>query len=156
MNKKLLFTTLVAAFLLSAAAIAVADVSAPIVGTANGAGKLESSGPVNVKATVNPKLTLTITTPDAGQSVDFGAVDPGSVIGGKTVSLQVNSNKDYSLAKSVAGDNVAIGLATSLAAATTGVKGAGAPISDAYSINVPWDTAPAAYTATVQYTVTQN
>ncbi len=156
MNKKLLFTTLVAAFLLSAAAFAVADVSAPIVGTDNGAGKLESSGPVNVKATVNPKLTLTITTPDAGQSVDFGAVDPGSVIGGKTVSLQVNSNKDYSLAKSVSGDSTEIGLATTLAAATTGVKGAGAPVNDAYSINVPWDTAPAAYSATVQYTVTQN
>jgi len=151
----MLLSVLAVALLLSAAAYATADVSAPIVGTLNGSGKLEASGPVSVKAKVNPKLTLTITTPDASQTVDFGAVDPGTATGGKSVGLSVNSNKDFTVASAVTGQSAEIGLATA-GLGTSGTAGQNRTFTDNYSINVPWATAPGDYLATVTYTVTQN
>ena len=146
MKRSIIFGSLVAALLLSAAAYA----------TANTVILAGPTGPVAVKATVSPKITLTIDTPDATQSVDFGvAVDPGTVIGGKTVNLSVDSNKDFTLAKTVSGANLELGLVTTLPGSSVGAKGKAVPFADAYSINVPWNTVPAAYTATVQYTVTQ-
>jgi hypothetical protein len=115
-----------------------------------------ASGTVNVNATVNPKITLTLDTPDAAQSVAFGAIDPGAVVGGKTVNVSVNSNKAFDLAKASAGDVALLGLSTSLGDQTAVGKGMNVPFTDNYSINVPWTTDPGAYSATVQYTVTQN
>ena len=151
MKRSIIFGSLVAALLLSAAAYATAE-SVTIAGTAGSA-----TGPVAVKATVNPKLSLTIVTPDASQSVDFGgAVDPGTVIGGKTVSLSIDSNKDFSLTKSASGNVAELGLLTTLPATSAGLKGKNVPFTDAYSIDVPWTTLPAVYAASVQYTVTQH
>ena len=152
MKKSVLLGTLVVAVLLSAAAYATADVATY---TAPVATPRTTSGTVNVSATVNPKLTLTITTPLAAQAVDFGAVDPGAAVGPQTVSLSVSSNKPFDLGKTVVGD-VPIGLTTTLSTSSANAKTAATPFSDAYSINVPWTTAPGTYTASVQYTVTQN
>ena len=152
MKKHALLGVVVVAVLLGAVAYATADsVTYPGAGSPSAA-----SGTVTVKTTVNPKITLTVATPDAAQSVDFGAVDPGSVIGGKTVNLTVNSNKAFDLSKVTAGQNALIGLATTLANSAANAKGAAIPFVDNYSINVPYTTDPGAYTATVQYTVTQN
>jgi len=146
-KNRALLGAMVVAVLLGAAAYATADTqtfSAPAAGT------------VLVKASVNPKLKLTIGTPDALQSVNFGAVDPGVAVGGKTVNLLVDSNKDFAIAKSVTGDVALLGLSTTQALSVDGTKGKDVSFSDAYSINVPWDTAPGTpYNASVVYTVTQ-
>lgn len=154
MKKALLISALAVAVVFGVATYATAD-SVTHDGTTISPGIQQAQGSVNVAAVVNPKITLTITTPDAAQSVNFGAVDPGSVIGGKAVNLSVNSNKAFTLAKSVSGQNAAIGLSTSLAGSTGNAKGAAIPFVDNYSINVPYTTDPGNYTATVQYTVTQ-
>lgn len=152
MNRKMLFSTLVAAFLLSAAAYAVADISAPIVGTGT---PLSAAGSVTVTATVAPKLILTITTPEAVQTVDFATVDPGTTTGVKTVSLDVKSNKAYSITKNITGSAALMGLSTSLANSTGNVKTAGQTFNDNYQLTVPWTTDPGPLSANVQYTVTQ-
>ena len=153
MKNRALLGAMVVAVLLGAAAYATAD-TAVVTGT--GAPRA-GAGTVTVNASVNPKLTLTLATPDAAQTVDFGAVDPGVAVGGKTVNLLVSSNKDFGISKSITGVGVAaLGLNTTLADASGIGKGSAIPFSDAYSINVPWTTVPAAYTASVVYTVTQN
>lgn len=154
MKRALLTSVLVVAVVFGVVAYATADI-ATYDGVVVAPGIEEAQGSVNVNASVNPKITLTVTTPDAAQSVDFGAVDPGSAIGGKTVNLSVNSNKAFALSKSVSGQNALIGLSTSLGNSTGNAKGANIPFVDNYSINVPYTTDPGAYTATVQYTVTQ-
>lgn len=153
MKRMAIVASVAAAMLLSAVAFASADVQ-----TYTGAGNPRTaSGNVNVSATVNPKITLTVDTPDAAQSVDFGAVDPGTT-GGKTVDLSVNSNKQFDLA--VTQDTTSFGgitLNRTLGAGENDIaKGAGIARSDDYSIDVPWTTDPGAYTATVTYTVTQD
>jgi len=154
MKKSLLIGILAVAVLFSVVAYATAD-------TANytGAGNpLSASGTVNVAAQVNPKLTLTVTTPDAGQSVDFGPLDPGTTTGGKTVNLSVNSNKrfDVGISENLGAFSAqGIAITRSLAASTNNAKGQNVGFADNYSINVPWTADPGSYTGTVVYTVTQ-
>jgi len=151
MKKKLVFGALVAALLLSAAAYATADVV-----TIDGTGTpREAVGNVTTKVTINPKLTLTITTPEATQTVDFGTLDPGTTTAVKNVALNVKSNKVYSVTKVVTGDTALLGLSTTLADSTGNGKTAGQAFSDDYQLTVPWTTDPGAYTANVQYTVAQ-
>jgi hypothetical protein len=152
--KKTLFVSLLAvALMMSAVVVANADSV-----TYTGAGTPRTaSGNVTVTAAVNPKITLTVGTPDAAQTVDFGTQDPGSYAG-KTVNLTVNSNKQFDL---VASQNTAafggITLNRSLAAGEANIaKGAGIARADNYDIVIPWTTDPGAYTATVTYTVTQD
>lgn len=154
MNRKLVFGALTVALVLSATAFATADIV-----TYPGAGNPSvATGPVTVKATVNPKISLTIDTPDAAQTVDFGTVDPGATPT-KTVTLTVNSNKSFSW-----GRTVPAGLVTNLGLSNTPLptaaadldKGAGTVFSDVYALNVPWGTDPGNYTGVVQYTVTQD
>ena len=161
MKKKLVFGALTVALVLSATAFATAD-TATINGALNTGTppKLESKGTVNVKATINPKLVLTITTTDTvdAQTVNFGTVDPGNTYTGNSVALNVKSNKDYDLSTSIGG-GVPIGLSTSLndaGALTAQSKTASQNYTDNYKLVVPWTTAPNTYAATVQYTVTQN
>jgi len=153
MKRIALVATLAAAMLLSAVAFANTDVS-----IYTGAGNPRTaSGNVTVRAAVNPKITLTVDTPDAGQSVDFGTVDPGTY-GGQTVNLSVDSNKQFDLVATQ--DTTAFGgivLNRSLAAGEGNIaKGSSIARADDYSIDVPWTTDPGAYTATVTYTVTQD
>jgi hypothetical protein len=112
---------------------------------------------VTVSATVNPKLVLEVVTPGAGQTVDFGACDPGTAYGPQPVTLTVWSNRGYSIATTKAND-AAIGLSTVNidGAYAKSASNAGATFNDSYSLNVPWTTDPGAYTATVLYTVLQN
>lgn len=153
MKKTLLLAVLAVALFLGAAAYATA---ASQTYPGSGSPFSTATGSVTVTATVNPKINLTIVAPDATQTVNFGAVDPGVVVGGKTVSLSVDSNRNFTMTKVVSGQSALLGLSTSLASGATGVKGAGTPFTDNYSINVPFTTDPGVYNAQVQYTVTQN
>ncbi len=151
MNLRTVVVAIVAvAMLASMAVVATADtVTYPGAGNPNST----ASGNVTVSARVNPKITLTITTPDAGQTVAFGDVDPMS---GATevVGVQVSSNKTYDLTKVVTGDDALMGLSTSLADQVDQSKGTNA-YSDTYTLNTPYTTDPGDYSATVAYTVLQ-
>lgn len=159
MKKSILISVLAVAVLFGVVGYATAG-NNTFPGAPNGSGDQEATGSTTVKASVNPKITLEITTPDgAGNTldVDFGTVDPGAVIPAKTVNLLVDSNKAFSVesTQSVAGFG-GISLARNLADIASVAKGANVPFSDTYTISVPWTTDPGNYTATVQYTVTQN
>ena len=113
---------------------------------------------VTVNATVNAKLVLQVTTPAAAQAVNFGAVVPGTAYGTQPVDLTVWSNKGYTISETKSGDTT-IGLSTvgSIPGAyAKSATNAGQTFNDLYSLNVPWNTDPGAYTATVLYTVLQN
>jgi hypothetical protein len=141
------------ALLLGAAAYASAD-TAIIYGTGAGASKT-ASDTVSVTASINAKLVVSFTTPNASQTVDFGNVVPGTTYGPQTVSLNVQSNKTYNVSSTIAGA-APIGLTTSLANSTNNPRTAGQGYTDNYSLNVPWTTDPGNYTATVTYTIVQN
>lgn len=145
MKKSALFGVLIVAMLFGVVGLASADVvtySAPAQGT------------VTARAAVNPKITLSIATPDAAQTVDFGPVDPETAYS-DTVGLQVKSNKVYDLTVGApAGDVAALGFTNSLASATGESVGINT-YTDTYDINVPFTTAPGNYAVTVQYTVAQ-
>jgi hypothetical protein len=153
MKKSLLISVLATAILL-VGAVAYATADTVVV---NGVGSpLEASDTVTVNATVNSMLTLTVTTPDAGQSVDFGAIDPGASSATAQVDLSVQSNRAYDLSVAKTGD-AAIGLTTSPIGATGEPATASQAYTDTYQlVNVPWTTTPGAHSATVLYTVTQN
>jgi hypothetical protein len=137
------------AILMSLAAFASADtVVYPGSGSPSSA-----EGTVTVNATVNPMLTMTIETPAAGQSVNFGNVNPGATPS-QDVTVTVQSNAIWDMAKASSGDVAALGLTTSLAAPTNVAAGSNT-YTDTYSLNVPWSTTPGAYTAYVKYTATQ-
>jgi predicted ribosomally synthesized peptide with SipW-like signal peptide len=162
MKKNLMLVVLAVAILL---AVGVSSAFADTA-TVNGVlvtGKLTATDTVTVKATVNPKLVLAVTTPAAAQTVDFGtSVDPGTVTATQPVSLAVWSNKTYDVTVTKGGSFTAMGLITTLGNSTTNAKttvgenAAGHAFSDTYSLNVPWNSDPIAYTATVLYTVVQN
>jgi hypothetical protein len=138
-----------AAILMSLAAFASANTV-----TYPGSGSPQSAeGTVTVNATVNPLLTLTIETPDAAQTVDFGNVDPGATPS-DDVTVTVESNQQWDMTKTASGDVADLGLTTSLAAPQD-VSAGSNTYTDTYSLDVPWTTAPGAYTAYVQYSVTQ-
>jgi hypothetical protein len=131
-----------------------ANADTAIVYGTGGASKT-ASDTVTVKAAINPKLTLTVTTPVAGQTVDFGAIDPGAAYGPQTVTLAVQSNKTYNITKTLTGAAL-IGLSTSLSNSSNNPRTASQAYTDNYSVTVPWTTDPGNYSATVQYTVIQN
>ncbi|MDZ4063175.1 MAG: hypothetical protein U1E22_00745 [Coriobacteriia bacterium] len=100
-------------------------------------------------------LSVTITTPHAGQSVDFGAVNPGVVTAPLQVSVVVDSSLGYTITRAVSGDIARMGLA--ITGTATGAKPAGtATYLDSFTLDPPWTTDPSVpLTATVLYTVTQ-
>jgi len=150
MKKSVLFGVLIVAMLFGAVGLASANVV-----TYTGAGSpLSASGTVNVAASVNPKITLTIDTPDAAQTVDFGAVDPETAYT-DSVDLRVKSNQVYDLTVGApAGDVAELGFVNDLASAANQAKGVN-DYTDNYDINVPFTTDPGVYGVTVQYTVAQ-
>ena len=138
-----------AAILMSLAAFASADTA-----VYNGSGSpLSAEGTVTVNATVNPMLTMTIETPDAAQTVDFGAVDPGATPS-EDVTVTVQSNQTWTMTKTLSGQVADLGLTTSLVAPAAVAAGENT-YTDTYSLDVPWTTSPGAKTAYVQYSVTQ-
>jgi hypothetical protein len=152
-SKSLILVVLVVVVLLAGAATYATADTAIIYGT-GGASKT-ASDTVTVRATLNPKLTLTVVTPAASQTVDFGAVNPGTAYGPTAVNVTVQSNRPYDVSKVITGAGP-INLTTTLGPSSANARTAGQLFVDNYSINVPWTTDPSAYTATVQYTVIQN
>jgi hypothetical protein len=151
-NRTLVLIAITAVLLLAGAATYATADTAIVYGSGSPS---TATSTVTVTAVVNPMLTLTVTTPNASQTVNFGSVNPGTSYGPQTVNLTVQSNKTYNITKTVGGDT-AIGLTTSLANSSNNARTSGQVYSDNYSINVPWTTSPGNYTATVQYTVVQN
>lgn len=152
MKNSMLFGVLAVVLLFGAVGLATADtVTYPLVPDSPPA--TSASGTVSVTAKVNPKISLMITTPDAAQTVAFGDVEPGVAVS-DSVALQVQSNKVYDLDTTLGGDNALIGLTTSVGDLTGEAKGTN-NYTDTYGVDVPYSTDPGTYTATVQYTVTQ-
>jgi len=151
--KKTLVLALAAIMVLGVAGAAFAEsvtyTDATTAGTA--------AGTVNVNAQVKPKITLTITTPDAAQTVDFGILEPGLDPAAETIGLAVESNKSYKLARdttgmaplTTAGFTVAYG-----ALDTTTVYGNSGAAADTYSDTVDLGTVGYGITADVLYTGT--
>ncbi len=102
-----------------------------------------------------PFLSMTITTPDAGQTVDFGTIDPGATTSARQVSVRVISSANYTIARTVGGSSTELGLL--ITGTATGAKTAGtSTYVDDYVLTPLWTTDPeVALTATVVYTVTQ-
>ena len=101
-------------------------------------------------------LALTITTPDAGQSVEFGTIDPDATAGPKVVILEVNSSAPYTVTRTMSGSSDELGLSISGSVAT-GVHPAGfATYQDRYSLSPSYSATPEVpLTANVLYTVVQ-
>ena len=158
--KKTLVLALAALMLFGVAGVALAEsVDYTGVDVAGTWTATNGGDPVEVRATVNPKITLTVNTPDASQSVEWLGVDPDTTVGGKTVDVYVDSNKQFDLAVS---ENVAaftaadITLTRSLAAQADQGKGKDVHFADAYQITTTYNTEPGTYAAYVTYTVTQD
>ncbi|MDZ4063176.1 MAG: hypothetical protein U1E22_00750 [Coriobacteriia bacterium] len=140
----------------------VAYASADTVNLVVGGNPLAGSGNVTVRAVVNPRLTVSITTPDAAQTVDFGSLNPGDNPADKNVVILVSSNKAFQIDKAMGSTNLAANLSMTMTYpagldVANGVKGANTSFTDIYHIPaVAWTVDPGTYVDTVTYTVTQN
>jgi hypothetical protein len=96
---------------------------------------------------------LTITTPDAGLTVDIGPVDPDVTTAPKTVTVAVTSSAPYTITRAVSGDAALMGL--TVTGDANGSKPAGtATFSDVYRLTPPITTeAGVPLSAQVSYTV---
>ena len=109
--------------------------------------------------TAGPYLSMTITTPDDGQTVDFGSIDPDVTTAEKTVGIAVLSSAPYTITRGVTGDDAALGL--QIAGVPSGVAQVAAPLLpavfvDTLTLTPPWTTDPdVPLTATLSYTVVQ-
>ncbi len=145
-------------------AVSVGDAANP------GTISFATSNPVNSNQVRNPQylpsaaytilppyLTLTLTTPDAGQMVDFGQIDPGVATAAKSVTVAVDSSHPYSITR---GRDLAaeapIGLEITGTAEGTGLPAGQTTYMDQYRATPPWTTDPEIpLSATVTYTVVQ-
>jgi len=156
--KKVLFVSVLAIALVMG--IASSAFAASVTYGPGAAPISNSATPVNVRATVNPRVQMTITCPDATQTVDFGTLNPEDTAAAKLVQIDIRSNQNFHLAKTVATPSVISALNITMTYAD-GSSTAGSPgnttINDNYSIaapGVPWTTAPGDYNTNVTYTVT--
>lgn len=102
---------------------------------------------------VTPFVTLTITTPGPGQTVDFGPIDPGTPSTTADVSVEVTASGPHKITRALGGQSVEMGL--TVVGNAVGQKNASSgAYTDTYQLDPPWTTPPGPYTATVQYTVT--
>lgn len=162
--KKTLVLALAAIMVLGVAGAAFAG-SATIDGTSDGGTPpvWSAAGTVNVNAQVNPKITLTITTPDGSGTdllLDWATtpLNPGDDPAAKVVTLAVQSNKAYNVYRDatdmtdLAGLNIAYSM-------TSGVAGAKPGATHTDSVNpgvVSYDLAPdTLLTGTLVYTAVQ-
>ncbi len=99
-------------------------------------------------------LRLTISTPDSGQTIDFGAIDPGAT-SSATVIIEVESSAPYQLARTIDGSGSLMGLTASGLPAAVQAAGTGT-FSDVLTVHPPWTTDPGvSLTASVTYTAVQ-
>lgn len=104
---------------------------------------------------IDSYISLSITTPAPGQTVDFGTVDPGVSTAAQNVTVVVDSSSPYDIIREPGGDASLLGLFISGTAVGPKVQGVQTFI-DSYSLNPPWTTDPSVpMTATVRYTVVQ-
>ena len=154
MRKTVLLGVLAAVMLFGIVGLAVAD-SVEYPGSGNPLSTATNSAdPVKVKATVNPKITLTIDTPDPSQEVLFGTVDPEDPQTAN-VGLEVKSNKSWDMTVDKGGNDTELGLTTTYENGMTDQPKGTWIGTDTYTIDIPYSTDPGDYIATVQYTVTQ-
>lgn len=153
MNRTLVLAALSLIILLLGAVSHAAADTAIVWGS--GATAQTASDTVTVKAVINSKLTMTVVTPAATQTVDFGTVDPGTATASQNVTMTVQSNRTYNVTIAKAGD-VVMGLSTTLGNSVNNTRTAGQVYNDSYKVTAPWTTAPGSYAATVQYTLVQN
>lgn len=95
-----------------------------------------------------PWLELTLSETE----VDFGEVVPGVVYERPNLGVLVRANVTFDLVKSVSGAAAALGLTTQLGSLFSQASGERTYV-DAIHIDVPWDTEPGTYSASVVYTV---
>lgn len=104
-----------------------------------------------------PYLSMTIATPDASQTVDFGAIPPEVTTAGKSVTVLVDSGVAYDLTRSIAGQTAEMGLAVSGTGTGTNLPAGPSTFVDTYTATPPWTSDPdVLFTATVTYTVVQH
>jgi hypothetical protein len=156
MKKSLLLGILAVVILLvGAVAYANAD-SVTVTKTGSGTAAQTATDTVHATAAINPKLILTVVTPNNTQTVDFGTRDPGDSAGPFPVSLTVSSNKNYNVTVDKTDPTLtSLGFSATLLDQLNQPAGALAPFTDQYSVAIPWTTAPGSYTANVKYTVVQ-
>ena len=111
--------------------------------------------------------TVTVTTPaysviDRVLTVSLSSASlyfdltPEVAAPSQTVTVYVTSSHNYTVTRTISGDDALIGLTVTGAAAGPYAAGTAA-LMDTYSASVPWTTqGDATYTATVTYTVVQN
>lgn len=103
----------------------------------------------------DPYISMTITTPAAGQTVDFGNIDPGVATPIQVVTVVVDSSAPYDIIRTPGGDAGLLGLfitGTAVGPQAQGLQ----TFTDQYSLNPPWTTDPSVpLTAIVTYTVVQ-
>lgn len=159
--KKLVVTSiLVVAVVFGLVAAATADtVVIPGAGSPN----QSASGNVTVRAVVNPRLTLSLTTPaaDPSQTLEWLGLNPGDDPAAKDVGILVSSNKGFQIDKSMGSTNLATNLSMTMTYPTglnvaSGAKGQNVSFTDTYDIpTIAWTVDPGTYVDTVTYTVTQ-
>ena len=154
MKKSVVFALIILAMLFVVAVpAAFADVATSTATPV--AGHLTATDTVSVSATINSKLVMRVTTPGAAQTVNFGNVDPGSTTT-TSVAVTVWSNKAYTFGSAASGSVALMGLSTVAFAPNWGkTNDSGQAFADTYTLTVPWNTDPAAYTSTVTYTAVQ-
>lgn len=157
--KKTVVLALAAIMVLGVAGAAMAGTSVipGVAGTAQGV--------VSISAQVNPKLTLTLDTPDGASpalQLNWVIDDPDVAPASKDVDITVDSNKQFDLA--VAEDfsgftGSGITVSNTLAAGENNIaKGKGVTRTDTVSLTSAdwWQVDPTTYTGTITYTVTQD
>lgn len=162
----LLVVFVVMAIVLATVAYAMADpVTYP--GTLNGNGKWQStSGPgaVIVTATIGPKIALTVITPDAAQTDNFGLVTPTAGPYTKTNQIVVQSNKAYDVGSTqdngtiwtTSGMNYSRSFNATLLAQAKPAASSGTTFTDNVVINPDYTVSPGTYNGIVWYTAIQN
>lgn len=88
----------------------------------------------------------------SADSIDFGAVDPGSSHDSGPITITINASEPFDLTKSIGGSTASIGLTSDLGDRLNQPSGP-TTFLDRFRIDVPWSTDPGPYTATVTYTI---
>lgn len=106
----------------------------------------------NFTIVATPILSLTVTTPGGGSTIDFGSVAPEGIYPAQNVGVTVTASAPYTLTRSVTGQTAEIGM--SVAGVPVGNHGAGTHnYTDALSIAPPWTTDPGDYNVEVSYSL---
>lgn len=170
--KKTLVLALAAIMVLGVAGAAFAETKT-IEGTSSGTPPAWSAaGTVNINASVNPKITLTLgvdtdLVADGVLNLDWSITPDTAEPTAKTVDLIVDSNKNFTIARTPDDGDPAVvtsleaaGISFDFAASTLplgGTKGENVAFTDTVNLSATnwWSVAPGSYAGSILYTVTQ-